>query len=237
MCAGSGTAIIRSVGRQRGWSPVYGTIASRFNDDGVTALFHRLKSELRSAGLQATDGVLAAGGSRTSTLAAAIVPASRRRYLSEIAESIRAYHQRTGRLADEARRSEQVRAVVQLGNSRQVHMGSLAELATALDAERDPEAVRLLEEWESLRSTLSFDRARGTAEPPEDTDSHQPGRWRTSLSGTRIPPRGTSPHDRARRVGPVAAGRAPPRALPLHRRRLPVQAGRRGPGPHVRGRG
>ncbi len=170
-----------------GNEPVYGTIASRFNDDGVTALFHRLKSELRSAGLEATDGVLAAGGNRTSTMAAAIIPAARRRYLAEIAESIRAYHQSTARQADEARRSEQVHAVLELGIAMQVDTGSLAELATELDAEHDPEAVRLLQEWEGLRSALLFDRSPGTVEVQEDADSHEPGRWRTSLSGTRIP--------------------------------------------------
>ena len=171
----------------RGSEPVYGTIASRFNDDGVTALFHRLKFELRSVGLEAADGVLAAGGSRTSTLTAAIVPASRRRYLSEIADTIRAYHRSTARLADEVRRSQQVHAVAVLGNARQIDTGSLTELAAVVDAERDPEAVRLLEEWEDLRSDLAFDQVRGTTEEEGASDSHEPGRWRTSLSGTRIP--------------------------------------------------
>ncbi len=116
-----------------------------------------------------------------------IVPAARRRYLAEIADTIRAYHRDTARLADEARRSQQVRAVVELGNARRIDTGSLAELAAAVDAERDPEVVRLLEQWEDLRSDLEFHQAQRTTESEDAADSHEPARWRTSLSGTRVP--------------------------------------------------
>ena len=40
-------------------APVFGTIASRFNDDGTTALFQRLKAELVGKGLPAAGGLLA----------------------------------------------------------------------------------------------------------------------------------------------------------------------------------
>ena len=170
-----------------GSEPVYGTIASRFNDDGVTALFHRLTSELRSAGLRTTDGVLASGGGRTSTLTAAIVPPARSRYLSEIAESVRDYHRTTERLADQARRAEQVAAVVELATARQVDIGSLSELASTVDAERDAEGVRLLQEWEGLRSALVVEPATGTDAELRDPDPSLTQLWRTSLSGTRIP--------------------------------------------------
>src|SRR5262249_58224105 len=39
--------------------PVFGTIAARFNDDGVTALYHHLRTALREHGLPATRGALA----------------------------------------------------------------------------------------------------------------------------------------------------------------------------------
>ncbi len=111
-----------------GPEPVFGTIASRFNDDGVTALFHRLKSELSAKGLVATDGLLAPVAGRRSTQASPIVPAHRRRYLAEIAETVAGYHATTDRLVTETRRSEQVAAVVAEADRRGMDTGDLGEL-------------------------------------------------------------------------------------------------------------
>ena len=46
--------------------PVFGTMASRFNDDGVTALYQALKPRLAALGLKLRDGALAAGGTRAT---------------------------------------------------------------------------------------------------------------------------------------------------------------------------
>jgi methylmalonyl-CoA mutase len=177
----------RGSSAETGGEPVFGTIASRFNDDGVTALFHRLKDLLVAQGLVATEGVLAPAGGRRSTRAAAIIPAHRRRYLAEIAETVEGYHAESGRLADEARRAEQVAATLALGGSRGIDTGGLAALADDIDKERDPEGRRLLEDWEALRSTLTFDH--DDPEPDGSEPDRPPGRpalWRTSLSGSRI---------------------------------------------------
>jgi len=168
-----------------GSEPVFGTIASLFNDDGVTALFHRLKDQLVVKGLVATSGVLPAVGGRRSTHASAIVPAHRRRYLAEIAETVHGYHATTAQLAGEARRSEQVAAVVDLGRQQGVDTGDLAGLSSRMDADHDPEGRRLLDEWDALRPTLTVDRD----EPDDDASDADavPSLWRASLSGTRIP--------------------------------------------------
>lgn len=169
----------RDHGRGPEPEPVFGTIASRFNDDGVTALYHQLKVRLIDQGLVAGEGVLARVAGRQSTHATAIVPAGRSRYLAEIAEAIRGYHTTTARLAGEARRAEQVAAVLDLGRDRDIDTGDVAALAAQLEDDRLPEGRRLLEEWDELRSTLADD---GDAE-----DDGQPALWRTSLSGTRVP--------------------------------------------------
>jgi methylmalonyl-CoA mutase len=76
--------------------PVFGTMASHFNDDGVSALYQAIVDELVPLGLPAPAG----GGClphvqvRASSARAAIVPAQRVRYLSEIAETVRAYRER-----------------------------------------------------------------------------------------------------------------------------------------------
>src|SRR5438034_3295506 len=71
--------------------PVFGTMASRFNDDGVTALYQALKPRLAQAGLVLSEGRLPAVTTRHSTHQVPIVPAARARYLAEIADAVRSY--------------------------------------------------------------------------------------------------------------------------------------------------
>ena len=163
-------------------TPVFGTIAARFNDDGVTALFHLLKRELVTAGLAASAGVLPVVDGRVSTNASAIVPAGRRRYLSEIAETIRGYHETTTQLSREATQLEQLAAVIALGSGRNIDTTDLSTLAGEIEAGRNVEGRLLLEEWEMLRSSLAYDT--GDNDRSETTASPL---WRTSLSGSRIP--------------------------------------------------
>jgi isobutyryl-CoA mutase len=171
-------------GAEENTEPVFGTIAARFNDDGVTALFGRLKQALNAEGLAAPSGVLARVERRTSTQASAIVPSGRRRYLSEIAETVRGYHNATLQLAQDARQAEQVAAVIALGLEHAIDTGEIDRLASQVEARRDPEGRRLVEEWDALRSSLTIDRG----DPDQQhSDTAQSPLWRTSLSGTRVP--------------------------------------------------
>jgi methylmalonyl-CoA mutase len=93
--------VAKQVQRNRGFTaapeamPVFGTVASRFNDDGVTALYQHIARALREHGLREGGGKLPAlEGQRHSSGLHAIVPPARVRYLSEIAETVRAYRQR-----------------------------------------------------------------------------------------------------------------------------------------------
>ena len=79
--------------------PVFGTIAARFNDDGVTALYQHLRSAARRARPEARRRRAAAvptahasTGARPGRAAAARV-----RYLAEIADAVRGYHARRPR--------------------------------------------------------------------------------------------------------------------------------------------
>ncbi len=75
--------------------PVFGTVASRFNDDGVTALYQHITALLADHGLELAPGSLAPVSSRVSTTRGGIVPSARQRYLSEITDAIRRYHAAT----------------------------------------------------------------------------------------------------------------------------------------------
>jgi methylmalonyl-CoA mutase len=85
--------------------PVIGTIAARFNDEGVTALYQRIVRELRQQGLREPEGGprLPPLEVRHSREGGAIVPAARVRYLSEIADTVRAYRRRADEQAQCAR--------------------------------------------------------------------------------------------------------------------------------------
>ncbi|MEU4746549.1 cobalamin-dependent protein, partial [Actinosynnema sp. NPDC023658] len=69
--------------------PVFGTSAATFNDDGVTSLYQHLRGELAQRGLDVVEGALPVVSGRVSTSAATVVPATRVRYLAEIAETVR----------------------------------------------------------------------------------------------------------------------------------------------------
>jgi methylmalonyl-CoA mutase len=63
--------------------PVFGTIAARFNDDGVTALYQALAARLAQKGLTLAPGKLAPVGVRASSHVSSVVPPARARYLAE----------------------------------------------------------------------------------------------------------------------------------------------------------
>ncbi|MFM0204307.1 methylmalonyl-CoA mutase family protein [Paraburkholderia fungorum] len=91
--------------------PVFGTIASRFNDDGVTALYHHVAEALRSHGLRAGGGRLPPlGDLRFSSGRNDIVPPARVRYLADVAQTVHAYRERADAQARVARERWQLTA-------------------------------------------------------------------------------------------------------------------------------
>src|SRR5258706_8290438 len=89
--------------------PVFGTMASRFNDDGVTALYQALLPRLRELGLHTCESRLPMVATRHSTHQVPIVPGARVRYLAEIADAVRGYKQRSRDQARLARQVQQLR--------------------------------------------------------------------------------------------------------------------------------
>ena len=90
--------------------PVFGTMASRFNDDGVTALYHAVAASLVEKGLKLGSSRLPATATRQSTGQNAIVPPARVRYLADIAQTVRDYHRWAEDQADVARERQQLTA-------------------------------------------------------------------------------------------------------------------------------
>lgn len=85
--------------------PLFGTIASKFNDDGVNALYRHLLQVLnKRCGMEFWKAHLDLKVSQRSSYVSPIVPQNRVGYLAEISETVRKYHKQTEEWASVAER-------------------------------------------------------------------------------------------------------------------------------------
>ncbi|SBT08344.1 Methylmalonyl-CoA mutase, large subunit [Candidatus Accumulibacter aalborgensis] len=127
--------------------PVYGTMAARFNDDGLTALYQAIAAKLHAHGLKLKKGKLPLVTVRQSSNQRAIVPAQRVRYLAEIAEGVRSYHAHSAEQADVARQRQSLKTAKALFVSRGKAAGDFDELIHWKDGQLDARAKKLLDMW------------------------------------------------------------------------------------------
>ncbi len=163
--------------------PVYGTSAARFADDGVTALYLELRSLLAGKGLEVTSGLIEPVDTHQPTGLTTIVPPSRSRYLSDIAESVRDYHRQTGQQAGIARRAQHLRTAAAMLAAEGASASDVEALLAAQEAELDPAVAALLEEWPRVREEYAADELVVRIRDKELRTQL----WRTTLSGSRIP--------------------------------------------------
>jgi len=164
--------------------PVYGTIASRFNDDGVTALYHGILDALK-AKTQVDwlgDSHLARPDTRHSTAKSIVIRPERERYLAEIADSVRAYKSwadEQGRIADRLWQLEGVLEELEHEPASEAIAMKIDEVAKQLA----PKCSQLLEDFKRIQEEYAKDDFVYTI---RDKEFHV-RLWRKSLSGTRIP--------------------------------------------------
>ncbi|MBK8327484.1 MAG: cobalamin-dependent protein [Moraxellaceae bacterium] len=191
--------------------PVFGTIAARFNDDGVTALYQQLKTDLIAKGWQAPSiGQLPVVTVRASSQQHTIVPAQRVRYLAEIADGVRGYHAWVEAQAQLARQRQQLQAVQQMlatltpspdkgeaGSGLLVNtqnptltlplqgegISAISQLMTEKDAQLTLESKQLLSRWPELKQRYAQDEL---VVKIRDKELRTQLTY-TSLSGSKIP--------------------------------------------------
>ena len=127
--------------------PVYGTMASRFNDDGVTALYQAMLPRLADQGLKLGTGKLPQVAVKASSRGRAIVPPERVRYLAEIAEMLREFHQEIARQARIARERQSLVTSKSLFEASGSGVAGFDALIAAKNAELEPASAKLLEQW------------------------------------------------------------------------------------------
>jgi methylmalonyl-CoA mutase len=116
--------------------PVFGTMAARFNDDGVTALYQALKPRLAELGLPLRDGRLPAVAVRHSTNQTPVVPAARTRYLAEVSDTVRGYKRRAREQAKLAREIQQLKEAARMLKEEKPGRAPAAEASLDLAAQR-----------------------------------------------------------------------------------------------------
>jgi len=141
--------------------PVFGTMAARFNDDGVTALYQALKSRLAELGLKLKEGLLPQVSVRHSTNQTPVVPPARTRYLAEITDTVRGYKKLARAQAQLAREIQQLRAAAVMLEvdkpGRAKASGAAIELAIRREEVQDPAARKLLAHWPEMQQAYAGD--------------------------------------------------------------------------------
>ncbi len=143
--------------------PVFGTMAARFNDDGVTALYQALKPRLAALGVKLKDGVglLPIAHVRHSTNQTPVVPAARTRYLAEVSDSVRAYKRRARAQASLAREIQQLRATAVMLQTdkpdRHRAVEAVNDLAQVRDAQLGAPERKLLAQWPEMQKAYAGD--------------------------------------------------------------------------------
>ncbi len=170
--------------RQPEEMPVYGTQASRFNDDGVTALYQGLLPKLEELGLPVKAGKLAAVSVKFSSGKNAIIPPERNRYLAEIADTVHGYHKFVAQQVRLARERQQLQESKRMLSAagKTFELDKLDELITEREARLDPRAETLLDAWPSLQSAYAGEH-HGVRSREREIRTQLVS---TSLSGTKI---------------------------------------------------
>ncbi|NVO13995.1 MAG: methylmalonyl-CoA mutase family protein [Rhodoplanes sp.] len=163
--------------------PVYGTIAARFDDDGVTALYQAIADRLAGLGLPGGERRLPRVSVRQASAARAVVPPERSRYLADVAETVRAHHRHAAAQCAVARDRQALlrsRALLQTCGGADA---DITALIASKEVQLDPESRDLLAAWPA-----TVERYRGTemitAAPGRETRN---GLVQTTLSGTPVP--------------------------------------------------
>jgi len=169
--------------------PVYGTIASKFNDDGVTALYHGIIDALAEKTGLVLDSNLKRRDTKTSTSKTVIIPPERTRYLFEIADTVRKYHRETQKQADAVRNVWHMKETAKvLGEDplKDDATQMLNRLKMEIDKAEEalhPETTALLAGWEKIEAAYTQDEL---VYRVRDREIRVP-LFTTSLAHTRIP--------------------------------------------------
>lgn len=182
--------------------PVYPTIASQFNDDGVHRLFAAIVRQINDKfALNLKTKRYSESDPASDIQKQAIIPGNRQRYLSEITETIHDYHQWVSEQVDVASKLGQVRGTIeQLKSWKKSEKSEMVETLNEMEnhwsLKLDPLPAKILDGWEETYRKYQEDEFVVKIRNKEIKNEL----FRESLSGTKIPrislPKTKNPGDR-----------------------------------------
>lgn len=164
--------------------PVFGTIASQFNDKGTNALFAALIQTInRKIGYDWQTTYEQFIKTQQQNV---IIPNDRRYYLREISETVRGYHKKSEQQADLARKLFQLEGSLKLVKEKQpddalVH--SLQQLIDGVKEQLTTQSKQILDNWQTIKKQYSSDELITKVRDKEIRTLLTT----TSLSGVKIP--------------------------------------------------
>ncbi len=138
--------------------PVYGTIASQFNDPGTNALFAALVGKINEK--KQLDWKTSFSTSANVEKQNVIIPNDRRYYLREISETVRNYHKKAEAQVRLARRLFQLEGTLEVMKEQGSNgdlIQSLESLKNDIAKQLTPESARILENWPKMREQYAAD--------------------------------------------------------------------------------
>ena len=136
--------------------PVYGTIASQFNDKGTNSLFAAIVRLLNEK--TGTNWATSYEEFVKTQKQDVIIPNDRRYYLREITDAVRGYHQKAAQQVAFARKLYQLEGTLQqLPQTEEALINSIQSLIEGVKDELTKESKTILANWAQLKEAYSGD--------------------------------------------------------------------------------
>ncbi len=164
--------------------PVYGTVASQFNDPGTNVLYKALIDTVNQKCGTDWQSQLEVG--KATDRKRAIIPGEREQYLRDIVNTVRNYKQRVAKQVSLARKAYQLKGamkVVQESSSGADVNQVLEKVYQDTWVQLDADVQRIIEGWKEKKARYRADEFVTKIRDKEIRTSL----YTTSLSGTRIP--------------------------------------------------
>lgn len=136
--------------------PVYGTIASQFNDAGTNTLFAALMDVVEKK--TGVDYQTSFDRSAKAKKQNVIIPPDRQYYLRELADSVRNYHLSSYEQQSKARRLFQIEGTLQALEETETPkeaMQAVLELRNQVKNDLSKESIEILDNWEAQKQAYS----------------------------------------------------------------------------------
>ncbi|MBY0123277.1 fused isobutyryl-CoA mutase/GTPase IcmF [Bacillus sp. S/N-304-OC-R1] len=138
--------------------PVFGTIASQFNDPGTNAVFAAIIEKLNEKA--STDWETSFSKHAIVEKQNVIIPNEQRYYLREVSETVRKYHKKAEKQADLARKLFQLEGAILAVKEQEANeevLASLEAVKSNVESQLTPETKKILNGWESLKEKYTGD--------------------------------------------------------------------------------